>query len=309
MAFRSGDVRTLVATDIAARGIDVDGISHVVNFDLPNVPETYVHRIGRTARAGAAGTAISLCDAEELPFLRDIEKLIRRSIPATDHRSAPAQHHRPAAPGRAPTNQKHPNAKRSRRAHNGAGKQHHRDVQAAPQPRHPQSNLGTLLPVSPASHSDNVRPIRPATLARWAKAARKIDNGKRRAHAIRRPGDRTRRRGDVGRSRRVQQRAMPVVEYRFADGRYDRIPRHGSRSRQPPGRCDRCDRHRCALAVKAEIATIPIVFLVGLDPVRTGLVASMDRPGGNVTSVNPASGRQSASVGGAPVAPDKPKQP
>ena len=64
-AFRKGEVRTLVATDIAARGIDVDGISHVVNFDLPNVPETYVHRIGRTARAGAAGVAISLCDGEE----------------------------------------------------------------------------------------------------------------------------------------------------------------------------------------------------------------------------------------------------
>jgi superfamily II DNA/RNA helicase len=67
-AFRSGDIRTLVATDIAARGIDVDGISHVVNFDLPNVLETYVHRIGRTARAGAAGTAISLCDAEDCRF-------------------------------------------------------------------------------------------------------------------------------------------------------------------------------------------------------------------------------------------------
>ncbi len=64
-AFRNGKVRTLVATDIAARGIDVDGISHVVNFDLPNVPETYVHRIGRTARAGAGGIAISLCDGEE----------------------------------------------------------------------------------------------------------------------------------------------------------------------------------------------------------------------------------------------------
>ncbi|MFZ2065096.1 MAG: DEAD/DEAH box helicase, partial [Xanthobacteraceae bacterium] len=62
-AFRKGDVRTLVATDIAARGIDVDGVSHVVNFDLPNVPETYVHRIGRTARAGAEGIAISLCDS------------------------------------------------------------------------------------------------------------------------------------------------------------------------------------------------------------------------------------------------------
>ena len=138
LAFRSGDIRTLVATDIAARGIDVDGVSHVVNFDLPNVPETYVHRIGRTARAGAAGTAISLCDAEELPFLRDIEKLIRRSIPATDHRVAPAQHHRSAAQARAPANRKHPGAKRSRQPRNGASKQHHRDVQAPPHPGDPQ---------------------------------------------------------------------------------------------------------------------------------------------------------------------------
>jgi superfamily II DNA/RNA helicase len=137
-AFRSGDIRTLVATDIAARGIDVDGISHVVNFDLPNVPETYVHRIGRTARAGAAGTAISLCDVEELPFLRDIEKLIRRSIPATDHRSASTQHDRPAAQGVAPISQKHPTAKWSRRPHTGAGKQPHRDVQAAARPGHLQ---------------------------------------------------------------------------------------------------------------------------------------------------------------------------
>jgi len=86
-AFRKGDVRTLVATDIAARGIDVDGVSHVVNFDLPNVPETYVHRIGRTARAGAEGVAISLCDGEEAAFLRDIEKLIRMTIPVSDRRT------------------------------------------------------------------------------------------------------------------------------------------------------------------------------------------------------------------------------
>jgi superfamily II DNA/RNA helicase len=86
-AFRKGEVRTLVATDIAARGIDVDGVSHVVNFDLPNVPETYVHRIGRTARAGAEGIAISLCDSEEVAFLRDIEKLIRMTIRVNDRRS------------------------------------------------------------------------------------------------------------------------------------------------------------------------------------------------------------------------------
>ena len=87
-AFRSGEVRTLVATDIAARGIDVDGISHVINFDLPNVPETYVHRIGRTARAGADGTAISLvAGGEELGYIRDIERLIRVALPREDHRT------------------------------------------------------------------------------------------------------------------------------------------------------------------------------------------------------------------------------
>jgi len=82
-SFRTGQLRTLVATDIAARGIDVDGVSHVINFDLPNVPDSYVHRIGRTARAGAEGKAISFCDAEEAPYLRMIEKLIRMTIPAT----------------------------------------------------------------------------------------------------------------------------------------------------------------------------------------------------------------------------------
>ena len=81
LAFRTGQVRTLVATDIAARGIDVSGISHVINYDLPHVPESYVHRIGRTARAGNAGVAISFCTAEEVPLLRSIEKLIRGPIP------------------------------------------------------------------------------------------------------------------------------------------------------------------------------------------------------------------------------------
>ena len=71
----------LVATDIAARGIDIDELSHVINFDLPDVPETYVHRIGRTGRAGNTGIAISFCDAEEREELRDIQKLIGKSIP------------------------------------------------------------------------------------------------------------------------------------------------------------------------------------------------------------------------------------
>ena len=84
--FRAGATRVLVATDIAARGLDVDGISHVINFDLPNIPETYVHRIGRTARAGASGVAYSFCSQEERPYLRDIEKTIRLRIPVMrDH--------------------------------------------------------------------------------------------------------------------------------------------------------------------------------------------------------------------------------
>jgi len=84
--FRNGRIRGLIATDIAARGIDIDEVSHVVNYELPNIPESYVHRIGRTARAGAEGIAISLCAGEENAFLRDIERVTRQQIPASDRR-------------------------------------------------------------------------------------------------------------------------------------------------------------------------------------------------------------------------------
>ena len=87
-AFRGGETRALVATDIAARGIDIDGVSHVVNFELPQVAEAYVHRIGRTARAGKAGQAISLCDHEERDLLRAIERLTRLTLFKTDRRGA-----------------------------------------------------------------------------------------------------------------------------------------------------------------------------------------------------------------------------
>lgn len=84
--FKSGHTKVLVATDIAARGIDVEELSHVINFDLPNVPETYVHRIGRTGRAGASGIALSFCNTEERAYLRDIQKLIKQRIPiVSDH--------------------------------------------------------------------------------------------------------------------------------------------------------------------------------------------------------------------------------
>ena len=85
-SFKSGQTPVLVATDIAARGIDVDGISHVINVDIPDVPETYVHRIGRTARAGATGIALTLCDREDLPNLRGVERLIGKKIEVLDGR-------------------------------------------------------------------------------------------------------------------------------------------------------------------------------------------------------------------------------
>ncbi|MBK6622727.1 MAG: DEAD/DEAH box helicase [Saprospirales bacterium] len=83
--FKLGRIRVLVATDIAARGLDIEELSHVVNYELPNVPETYVHRIGRTGRAGLSGIAISFCEAEELPYLKDIQKLIRQTVPVVEN--------------------------------------------------------------------------------------------------------------------------------------------------------------------------------------------------------------------------------
>ncbi len=95
--FRAGRTRVLVATDIAARGIDVEAVSHVINFDLPNIPESYVHRIGRTARAGAGGIAISFCDSDERPYLRSIEALIRQKLPLDDRRSEAGERPLPTA--------------------------------------------------------------------------------------------------------------------------------------------------------------------------------------------------------------------
>jgi len=100
--FRRGAIRVLVATDIAARGIDVDGITHVINYDLPNVAESYVHRIGRTARAGNDGAAISFCAREERPYLRDIEKVTRQTIPAEGAIPAQGRDRGPAGPPPSP---------------------------------------------------------------------------------------------------------------------------------------------------------------------------------------------------------------
>jgi ATP-dependent RNA helicase RhlE len=124
--FKDGRTGVLVATDIAARGIDVDSVSHVVNFELPDVPESYVHRIGRTARAGAEGMAVSFCDNEERHLLRQIEKTTRQSLPYIDRRgeaarsapetaAAPADRRNARPAGRRPEQNRRPDASRNGR--------------------------------------------------------------------------------------------------------------------------------------------------------------------------------------------------
>jgi ATP-dependent RNA helicase RhlE len=142
--FRSGTIRTLVATDIAARGIDVDGISHVVNFDLPNIPETYVHRIGRTARAGSDGIAISLVDADEVAYLRDIEKLIRQVLPREDMRTGDARTHAERTgdtrnhQGRSNNGRQHQPQRAHRQDGRGGHPRHGADGEHATSPQRPQ---------------------------------------------------------------------------------------------------------------------------------------------------------------------------
>jgi ATP-dependent RNA helicase RhlE len=147
--FRTGEIRVLVATDVAARGIDIDDVSHVINYDLPVDPEAYVHRIGRTARAGAAGKALSLCTPEERGQLASIERLIQRRVPVVgDHpfvngssapAPSPARSSRPASPGRSSRPQSAPAPSRA----------------AAP-----SRPSGTATPARPSSPSALPRPSR-----------------------------------------------------------------------------------------------------------------------------------------------------
>lgn len=125
--FKDGKLTVLVATDIAARGIDIDELSLVVNYDLPNVPETYVHRIGRTGRADASGVALSFCDGEERPYLKDIQKLIKQTIPViTDHpfvddgsrKNEPDADERPPRQNNRPKNQNNRNPRSKNRNRN-----------------------------------------------------------------------------------------------------------------------------------------------------------------------------------------------
>jgi ATP-dependent RNA helicase RhlE len=149
-SFRKGFTRVLVATDIAARGIDIDDISHVINYELPNVPESYVHRIGRTARAGAEGVAIALCAPDEREYLRDIERLTGRPLavigaPGIEERPiVPDERRVPAANGRAHEH------RASRPSREGGSRKEHSEHGRAPRREHPEHGR--------AGHEERSRP-------------------------------------------------------------------------------------------------------------------------------------------------------
>ena len=188
--FRAGRVRALVATDIAARGIDVEGVTHVINFDMPVEPESYVHRIGRTARAGRDGVAWSFCSADELPMLRAIEKTIRKAVPVEadhpHHAAEVARRHGSASPGRplaGPRPQPRPQGRPGgpsappRQAqpspHREAQPSQHREVQSAA-PRPAQAAPRPSAQPAPRPSAQPSRPVqasRPAANANGGSAA------------------------------------------------------------------------------------------------------------------------------------------
>ncbi|HHM20954.1 MAG TPA: DEAD/DEAH box helicase [Bacteroidetes bacterium] len=138
-SFKEGKIRVLVATDIAARGIDVEELSHVINFDLPNIPETYVHRIGRTGRAGLSGIALSFCDVEEIAYLHDIQKLIGKKVPMNvDH----PYHYDPHNPPPLPPKQERP----PRRGGNRPGHQQRPGRNQNPRSENPRKQTNTNRP-------------------------------------------------------------------------------------------------------------------------------------------------------------------
>jgi ATP-dependent RNA helicase RhlE len=200
-AFKAGQVQALVATDIAARGIDIDAVSHVVQYELPNVPEAYVHRIGRTARAGADGSAIAFCADDERNLLRDIQKVTRQTIPAEDRRNDkalglmtaatadPTEKREAAQQQRRPEGRADlPGALRKQRrrkpkaqaAQGQGGQQHQGERRAEAQPhagRHAdhRAGKGDSGPIKPSSPQNFRGPKRPAKAAQPEKRWSPID--------------------------------------------------------------------------------------------------------------------------------------
>jgi ATP-dependent RNA helicase RhlE len=186
--FKAGKIHVLVATDIAARGIDIDGVSHVVNYDLPHVPESYVHRIGRTARAGATGTAIAFCDPDERPLLRDIERLIRQSLNVMEHElalSTPAagarEPRKPQAHGKPRQQARNGNANaKPARAHGKPGSQGKPNSHGKPASHGKPSGNG-----KPASHGKSAGSGKPSWMHELgSKGGTSAPRGKNRAVAF-----------------------------------------------------------------------------------------------------------------------------
>ncbi|HRD75413.1 MAG TPA: DEAD/DEAH box helicase, partial [Hyphomicrobiaceae bacterium] len=172
-AFKRSDVRVLVATDIAARGIDIDQVTHVINYELPEVPEAYVHRIGRTARAGAEGSAISLCDREERDLLRAIERLTRQSIPSETRTVSAA----PSTAATTDAGEPHEAVERPRpterhaerrRDHRGPARHRHRDERA----ERPRSGDGDRQEHDRHADQPDDRECRSAVQGLWQRRAR-----------------------------------------------------------------------------------------------------------------------------------------
>ncbi len=171
-SFKSGELRVLVATDLAARGLDIEQLPHVVNFELPNVPEQYVHRIGRTGRAGVSGEAISFVGAEEMAFLADIEKLMRRTLPREvvpgfepSARADAASAQRPAQPSRG-NSARHARRdgggeRRGRRGGDNRRQAVHPKAAEPVRERQPQSNANAQFPSSGALDRKYAKPNRP----------------------------------------------------------------------------------------------------------------------------------------------------
>jgi ATP-dependent RNA helicase RhlE len=152
--FKQGKVPVLVATDIAARGIDIEELPFVINYELPHTPEDYVHRIGRTGRAGLPGEAISLVSPEEIKFLEDIERMLKRKLPRASTPDTPAEDHRPA---HRPREVKHERSG-ERHRHERGGERHAPKPQPATTPRPAQPGFDYTKPYEPAASGQQARP-------------------------------------------------------------------------------------------------------------------------------------------------------
>lgn len=183
--FRSGEIRVLVATDIAARGIDVEGITHVINYDIPNIPESYVHRIGRTARAGASGVAYSFVSEEERPYLRDIQKTIRLVVPVVENHPYPSPLGIPVnnsvyhpLPPKTQNQNGRPQAKPQAQQNGARGGNQPRTAQSQPRSKPQTQTQSQTQPRSAASQpgQENANPARRRRRRNRSNSAHRVDS-------------------------------------------------------------------------------------------------------------------------------------